>query len=142
VKNFIEQRRKLREKFRQEFVLEPKSVPMQSMDAAFLRKAISIVESQLSDPKFDTTVLAEQVAMSRMQLHRKLRALTNLGPGELIRSYRMKRAASLLQQKAGNISEIAYEVGYNNPSYFAQVFKEHFGVAPSEYSLPQETSQK
>jgi AraC-like DNA-binding protein len=80
--------------------------------------------------------------MSRMQLHRKLKALTNSGPGELIRSFRMKRAGSLLLQKAGNISEIAYEVGYTNPSHFAQAFREHFGVPPSEYILRQQAQQQ
>jgi AraC-like DNA-binding protein len=142
VKNLIEQRNKLREKFRQEFVLQPKDVPLQSVDAVFLSKAIGVIESHLSDPRFDTAALAEEAGMSRMQLHRKLRALTNLGPGELIRSFRMKRAAYLLQQKAGNISEIAYDVGYNNPSHFAQIFREHFGVAPSEYPQSGETPQK
>ncbi len=142
VKNLIDQRRKLREKFQRELVLQPKDVTVQSVDATFLKKTIAVIESHLSDPGFDTTAFAAQVAMSRMQLHRKLRALTNLGPGELIRSFRMKHAASLLQQNAGNISEIAYEVGYNNPSYFAKVFREYFGVAPSEYPRHQQTQQR
>jgi len=141
VKNLIEQRGKLREKFQRELVVQPLNINVQSIDEKFLVKAFGVIEANLSDPDFDTTALAHEVAMSRMQLHRKLRALTNLSSGELIRSFRMKRAASLLQQKSGNISEVAYEVGYNNPAHFAQVFREHFGVSPSEYIRSQKTKK-
>jgi CheY-like chemotaxis protein len=142
VKNLIDQRQILREKFQRELIVQPREVKLKSIDEIFLTKALAVIESHLSDANFDTAALAEAVAMSRMQLHRKLRALTNSGPGELIRSFRMKRAGSMLQQKAGNISEVAYEVGYSNPSHFAQVFKDHFGVPPSEYVPRQDTPQQ
>lgn len=141
VKNLVDQRKKLREKFQRELIVQPKDVKVKSIDEIFLIKALAVIESHVPDPSFNTASLADELAMSRMQLHRKLRALTNSGPGELIRSFRMRRAASLILQKVGNISEIAYEVGYTNPSNFAQVFKEFFGVPPSEYVLRQE-SQK
>jgi transcriptional regulator GlxA family with amidase domain len=66
-------------------------------------------------------------------LHRKIRALTNQSPVELIRIFRIKRGASLLEQKFGNVAEIAYEVGFSNPAYFAECFKKQFAVSPSEY---------
>ena len=142
VKNLIDQRQILRDKFQRELIVQPKDVKLRSIDERFLTKTLAVIESHLSDASFDTATLAEAVAMSRMQLHRKLRALTNSSPGELIRSFRMKRAGSMLQQQAGNISEIAYEVGYSNPSHFAQVFKDYFGVPPSEYVPRQNTPQQ
>jgi transcriptional regulator GlxA family with amidase domain len=75
-----------------------------------------------------------EIGMSRMQLFRKLKALTNQTPSEFIRTIRLKRAAQLLQQKFGNVAEITYEVGFNNLSYFAKCFRELYGVSPSEYA--------
>ncbi len=68
-----------------------------------------------------------------MQLHRKLNALTGQSTNEVIKSYRLNKAAKLLLTKSGNISEVGYEVGFNNPAYFATCFKEQFGCSPSEY---------
>ena len=68
-----------------------------------------------------------------MQLFRKIKATTNQTPSELIRNYRLKYAARLLEKKFGNIAEITYEVGFNNLSYFAKCFKEKYGILPSEY---------
>ena len=71
--------------------------------------------------------------MSKTQLHRKIKALTNESPGELLRNFRLKRAAQLLRQKVDSVSQIAYMVGFNNLSYFAKCFKELYGVPPSVY---------
>jgi AraC-like DNA-binding protein len=71
--------------------------------------------------------------MSRSQLHRKIRALTDQSPVEFIRCIRLKRAAALLEHHMGNVSEVAYQVGFNNPAYFAECFRKLFGVSPTEY---------
>jgi AraC-like DNA-binding protein len=77
--------------------------------------------------------MQDALAMSKTQLHRKLKALTNEAPGELLRNFRLKKAAQLLSQKADSVTQIAYKVGFNNLSYFAKCFKELYGVAPSTY---------
>ena len=76
--------------------------------------------------------------MSRQQMHRKFRALVDQSATEFIRTIRLKKAAELLSQKSGTVSEIAYDVGFNTLSYFTKSFQEQFGVAPSEYSRDSE----
>jgi DNA-binding response OmpR family regulator/nitrogen-specific signal transduction histidine kinase len=134
VKNLIEQRRKLRECFRKEITLQPKAIAITSMDEQFLQKAMAAVEQNLSDAEFSTDEFARQVAMSRSQLHRKLYALTGQSTHEFIRAYRLHRAAQLLQHRAGTVSEICYDVGYNSLSHFAKAFREQFGQSPSEFA--------
>jgi len=80
------------------------------------------------------TIFTNAIGMSRVQLHRKLQALTNQSANKFIRSLRLKRALDLLHQQFGNIVQIAYEVGFNNPSYFAECFQKQFGKLPSEYT--------
>ncbi|MEX2116845.1 MAG: ATP-binding protein [Bacteroidota bacterium] len=134
VKNLIEQRRKLRDRFQREITLQPHDIPITSMEEQFLSRAKEIVHNHLSDPNLGVELFAEEMALSRSQLHRKLYALTGVSPGEFIRSMRLQRAAVLLQKHFGNISQVAYEVGFSNPSHFTESFRKQFGVAPSEYS--------
>jgi DNA-binding response OmpR family regulator/anti-sigma regulatory factor (Ser/Thr protein kinase) len=134
VKNLIEQRRKLRERFRSTVVIKPSELAVTSADEKFLTKAMTAVEKHMAESGYDTEAMAEELALSRMQLYRKLRALTGKSPHFFMRTLRLQRAAELLKKKAGNVSEVGYEVGFTNPSNFARAFKEEFGVAPSEYS--------
>jgi DNA-binding response OmpR family regulator len=131
-KNLIELRRKLREKFSIAQPLKPGEIAVTSLDDAFLQKAKAIVERKMEDEKFSVEELASEVAMSRMQLHRKLTALTNQPASEFIRYLRLHRAKQMLEQNGGNVSEVAYSVGFGSPAHFAKCFKEQFGVAPSE----------
>ncbi len=133
VKNLIEQRRKLRERFRNETTIKLKDVTVTSMDEKFLRRAMELVENHISDRKFDTETFAKEMYLSRRQLHRKMTALTDLSPSQFMRRMRLARATDLLRKKAGNISEIADLVGYESPSKFSRAFKEELGKTPSEY---------
>ncbi len=133
IKNLVEQRRNLREKFQKKLSIEPKEVTATSMDEAFLRKALDTVEARLSDEKLDTAALAKALGISRGHLNAKLRAITGHSTREFICTLRLKRAAQLLKDHSGTISEIAYNVGFNNLSYFAKAFRKQFGVPPSEY---------
>lgn len=103
------------------------------MDEKFLDKVIEFVEEHISDPELSVEYLAGMLRMSRVQLHRKLCALTGNAPSEFIRKLRIHTAAGLLARKSGNVFEIVYQVGFNNLSYFAKCFREEYGMAPSEY---------
>jgi len=134
IQNLVAQRKALRERFSKDVEIGPKDISVTSADEKFLNKAIGIIEENLDDCDFDVTAMTDHIGMSRMQLFRKLKALTNQTPSEFIRTIRLKRAASLIKQKFGNVAEITYEVGFNNLSYFAKCFKELYGKSPSEYS--------
>ncbi|MBC7921865.1 MAG: tetratricopeptide repeat protein [Ferruginibacter sp.] len=133
VKNLIAQRKQLRERFSREVKLQPKDIAITAADEGFLHKAIGLIEGHLSDTDFSVEGFAHEIGMSRVQLHRKLKALTDQSTSEFVRTIRLKRAASLIEQRYGNIAEVMYEVGFTNVSYFASSFKKIFGVNPSEY---------
>jgi DNA-binding response OmpR family regulator len=144
VRNLIETRRELREKFRENIVLQPGDIAVTSSDARFLKRLMESIERHMAEPDCDTQSLARDVCMSRMQLNRKLKALTGHSTHEFLRAQRLKRAAQLLHHHGGNISEVAYEVGFASPSHFAQAFKEQFGVSPSDYEgiVPESGARK
>ncbi len=134
VKNLVEQRQKLREFFtHRNETIDPKKITVTSLDQKFLEQVLSLLEEKFSTPDFGVPQMQEALAMSKTQLHRKLKALTNEAPGELLRNFRLKRAAQLLSQEADSVTQIAYAVGFNNLSYFAKCFKELYGTSPSSY---------
>ena len=133
--NLIEQRKKLRELFaKSEVNIDPKKVTVNSIDQRFLESLINLLELNYADSEFGVPQIQHSLAMSKTQLHRKVKALTNEAPGELLRNFRLKRAAQLLSQKADTVTQIAYMVGFNNLSYFAKCFKQRYGIPPSSYS--------
>ena len=104
-----------------------------SIDEQFLKLAVMRVEDKLADEDFDFDQFAIDMATSKSTLHRKLKSLTGLSPGEFIRNIRLKHAALMLSKNTGNISEIAFAVGFNDPKYFSRCFKIEFGLTPREY---------
>jgi AraC-like DNA-binding protein len=99
----------------------------------FVNKVKEIIEKHLGDNNFGVEWLAYEVAISPRQLQRRLKASIGISAGGLIRLMRIQRSAQLLEQKAGNISEIAYKVGFNDPIYFSRIFKKMYGVNPTKY---------
>ena len=83
---------------------------------------------------FNTELLAQELFVSRRQLHRKLLAITGQGPGEFIRILRLKKAAQMLIENKLSVTQIAYEVGFESPAQFTRAFKKHFNCLPSEFS--------
>ena len=133
VKNLIYQRKELRKRFSKASIIKPSEVSTISIDQAFLEKTINTIKSNFEDEQFSVDILAEQMNMSISQLNRKLNALIDQPPGQLIRTFRLQRAADLLKQNAGTVAEICYKVGFNDQAYFSRAFKKQFGVSPSEY---------
>ena len=133
INNLLEQRRNLRERFGKEIKVQPKDITVTSVDERFLQKVIAKMEEKISDSSFSVETFSMEIGMSRKNFHRKLVALIDQSPNEFIRIFRLKRAAQLLEQKSANVSEIAYQVGFQNLSYFTKCFKEQFGVAPNEF---------
>ncbi len=140
-KNLIEQRRKLRERFGRELTIQPCEITVNSMDEQFLKRALEIAEIHISNPEFTTSEFSKEIGVSRQHLNNKLKALTDQSTREFLRTLRLKRAAQLFSQQAGNITEIAYEVGFNNLSHFAKIFKEQFGISPSEFMNSRKNSK-
>jgi AraC-like DNA-binding protein len=104
-----------------------------SHDQRLLKKAIEVVETNMSNPLFSVEKMAKEVGMSRTNMHRKIKAITGFPPSELIRSIRLRKAAILLLSKADSVSQISFTVGFDDHSYFSKSFKKQFGVSPSEY---------
>ncbi len=140
VKNLIEQRILLRKRYSSNTGLRPEEIAVTSADKKFLIKALQIIEQNMSDPEFGVDKFRKEIALSRVQLHRKLHALTDQSTSEFVRSVRLNRAAQLLKQNADTITQIAYEVGFKNPSYFSSSFQKQFGVLPKEYIRQQSHS--
>jgi signal transduction histidine kinase/DNA-binding response OmpR family regulator/ligand-binding sensor domain-containing protein len=133
MKNLIAQRNLLHQKFSKTGLQEYKHVKVSSLDEQFIKKLYTSVEKELANADLTVEGLSRELGVSRVQLHRKAKALTGLAASDLIRDYRLQRAADLFRQKAGNVSEIAYKVGFENLSYFAKAFKQKYQVPPSEY---------
>ncbi|MBN1478936.1 hybrid sensor histidine kinase/response regulator [candidate division KSB1 bacterium] len=132
VKNLIESRVKMRERFQRDIGLPIKEMTFTSTDERFLQRAIRIVHEHISDSQFSNERFGEKIGMSRMHVHRKIRALTGQSTNEFIKTIRLKYAAQLLKQGSGNVSEIAFEVGFESPSYFSKCFRKQFGLSPRE----------
>ena len=133
IENLVDQRRQLRMKYRSELVLKPNDVVISSVDAVFLEKVHSIVEAHIDDSWFGVEQLAEEVGMSRRQLHRRMNDIVNITAAAFIREMRLERAAQMLEKNAGNVSDVAYAVGYNDPRHFSKLFKKKYGHTPSEH---------
>jgi len=138
LKNLIEFQTKFQERLRKQITTLDVTIagmPVTSADERFLKKAMEIVEKEITKSNFNATKFANEMAMSRAHLNRKLCGLLGQKTNEFIRTIRLKRAAELLRKGSGSVSEIAYQVGFNHLSYFARCFKVQYSVMPSEYHL-------
>ena len=134
IQNLIEQRKRIQEHFKNEGIINLEEAKITSVDKKFLQNVFNIIAENISNPSFSVQSLAEKSAVSYQLLHKKIVCLTGEPPVELIRRIRLLKAAELIENKFGNISEIAIEVGFNNPAYFSECFKKQFGLSPSQYN--------
>ncbi len=134
IQNLIEQRRKVAEIYERKIaMLSPEAMPVSSSDERFVVQLREAIDANLDDPDFKIESLCREVGMSRSQLHRKLKAVIGKSTSDFVRSHRIRRAANLFDGGYGNVTEVAYAVGFKNLSYFSKSFKEVYGVQPSEY---------
>jgi DNA-binding response OmpR family regulator len=132
VRNLMRLYRRLREEtaLRGGYVLEPRSYT--SNDQQFLDRVVAYVEAHLDDAELSIEELGNEIGMSRTQLYRKVRALTDLSPSRFVRTVRLDRAMEMLQQGAGNVAEIAYATGFGSQAWFTRCFRERFDMTPGE----------
>lgn len=134
IKNLIALRKRLQEKFSKlgTLTLAAKNKMLDSYDEKFMYKLMEVIERHISEEDFTTEKFGEELGMSRMQVHRKLKALTGKSAIQFIRKVKLDKARKMIQLKNGNISEIAYSLGFGSPAYFTKCFKEEFGYPPSD----------
>ncbi len=133
VLQLISERKKLHKRYSQELVLRPVDIVINSVEEQFLEKLQKVLDKELSNSNFSSEDFASAVGMSRMQLHRKLKSLLGVSATEFIRNERLKTATELLKTGNGNISDVAYAVGFNDVSYFSKCFKEMYDCTPTEF---------
>lgn len=100
---------------------------------ALIKKVLEVINEHLSDPGLNVEMLAGAIGISRGHLHRKIKEITGMSPGEYIRAIRLNQAAQLLKGEKKNIAQIAYSVGYSNPSVFSTAFRQFFGLSAKDY---------
>lgn len=132
--NLIKIRQQLREKYGKDNIWLTSTDQLPSIEQTFLNEVRSHIEKNIDDAGYGADQLSADMALSRTQLHRKLKQLINQSPGELMRSIRLQRAYELLQNNIATIAEVGYMVGYANPANFSTSFSKHFGHPPSEVS--------
>ncbi len=133
VRKLIEQQKKRQETFHKEIVVTPSNITITSLDEQLVQKALECVERNMDNMEYSVEELSADLAMSRVTLYRKLQGITGQTPRDFIRSIRLKRAAQLLRDTDFSVSEIADYVGFSTPRYFAKIFREAFGMIPSQY---------
>lgn len=133
IRNQVLAQKRMQEKIRIELLSGSTIVKAVSADEKFIEQVKHIIESRMADEKLGVETVAEDIGLSRVQLYRKVNALTGISVNDFIRQLRLQKAAQLLTQNWGAIAQVAYEVGFSNPSYFSKCFKEQFGVLPSNF---------
>ena len=132
ITKLIELRNKMRAKFSEKLAVKPSEIAVSSFDRDFISKLQNIAEKHMDEVDFTVEQLSREMNMSVSQLNRKLKAIINQTSSQYITSLRMQRAMDLLKNNGGNIAEISWKTGYEDPGYFSKVFKAYYGFLPSE----------
>lgn len=133
IRKLIENREKIKKAFAGSLIDESKKLSLGGLEQQFIDKFTKYIENSISSSELSVDDVAKDMGMSRVQLYRKIKSLTNSSPNELIRIIRLKQAKLLLASKIMTISEVAYETGFSSPSYFSKCFKEFFNENPTDY---------
>ncbi len=134
IKNLLTRQDRIARDFKSQLVFEIKDLNFTSLDEEFLQKAIDCVNSHLSNSDFDQQQFAKEMSVSKSTLYNKLRTLTGLNTSAFITNIRLKAACQIMNQnRTIRISDLAYDVGFNDPKYFSSCFKKEFKMRPTEY---------
>ena len=134
IRNLLARQQTLRAHFQAQFNHPDEPIRVEAISDTFIKKLYTLLEARLDDSEFRVDELASDVGMSRRTLLRKLTSLTNMSVTDFIRQYRLKRSQEFLRQ-GHNVSETAYMVGYESPAHFSTMFRDFFGITPTDYAL-------
>lgn len=135
IDNLIDNVRRLRGKFSGAVLQEERveNIQVKGNDDALMERVMRSINSNMSDPDFNIDTLANEVGISRAQLHRRMKEITGISSGKFLRNLRMEQAARLLREGKVNVSQVAYKVGYADQAHFSTAFKMHYGMSPTDY---------
>ena len=137
IENLVQSRLRLKGKYSgaQQAQAEKVDQPeVRGNDEVLMERIMKAINKNISDSDFNVERLTQEVGISRVQLHRKMKELTGISTSEFIRNIRLEQAARLLKEQKINVTQVAYTVGFSNLAHFSTIFRKHFGVAPSEYA--------
>ena len=134
IENLLKQRKLLKKLFQgsQEAEQEIAESHLEDRDKQFLKQLHAIIQQNLSDSEFSVEDIGKQIGLSRVQLYRKVKAMTGSSVVDLLRKARLAKAKRLLETRSMSVSEVAYDVGFSAPSYFTKCFKEEYGILPGD----------
>ena len=138
VNNLIEQRKKLRDRYRIKFLTDLEGHEIPAPEDDFMVRVMDCINKHMTESEFNVEQLCKEMRFSRTQLYRKILALTDHTPSVFIRNFRLKMAARMFHEGHRNITRVLYTVGFNTPAYFTQCFRDAYGINPSEYIKKQE----
>ncbi len=133
IKNLLDNRQRLRQKWQTEKVIQPKELELPTADQTFLEELLKVIENNIGEQELKAEYLSRELSMSHSVVYKKVKALTGLTLIEFVRDFRLKRAAQLMIDFQFTVTEACYKVGFNDRRYFSQMFKKKFGKNPSEY---------
>ncbi len=133
VRKIIENREKVKEFFQKNLTFGERKENVAEIDKTFISKFRKVIEDNLIDSDLNVDEIGKNLGLSRVQLYRKIKSLTNYAPNELVRIIRLKAAEQLFINTDKTISEVAYDTGFTSPSYFTKCFREYFNESPTEY---------
>ncbi|MAV28249.1 MAG: hypothetical protein CMF43_00375 [Legionellales bacterium] len=128
-----ENKKRLTKESNEQDIFQPNEVSIPSFDEKLFKKALLIVEENISNESFNISTFCSELGVSRTLLFLKVKSWSNFTPNELIKHYRMRRALQLLEKGKMIVSEVSYHVGYKNPKYFSKCFSQKFGLTPSQF---------
>ena len=133
IRSLLVSREQLKKLYGKRFSPDVMGIEVKSADERFSQKLFDVIEKNISNEKLDVELLCTEIGISRANLYRKLKSITELSPMELIRNKRLEMAAKLLKESEMNVSEIASHLGFNSHSYFSNSFKAFYGCTPTEF---------